>query len=165
MNQALIRHNDYYAINRGRDARKQVATSSRFIRKFIAIILSLLFTVLLHQYLHTQITVTKSQIAAGQKTTQDLQNRERFLAQEIESLKHPQRIERLASALGMFPPREVHKKKFYNVHYASFPAFAGMTSSLRRQGSAEPSRLSKGLGTLVTKLVTYYQRAEAKPNK
>jgi cell division protein FtsB len=165
MNQMIARHNDYYAISRGRGARKQVATSSRFIQKFIVVILSMLFAVLLHQYLHTQITVMQSQIAAGQKATQDLQNRERFLVQEIESLRHPQRIEQLASAMGMFPPRELHNEKFYNVQYASLSHPAVGSLNLSAASSAGQSRLKKGLETLVAKLVTYYQRAEAKPNK
>jgi len=165
MSQAIARHNDYYAISRGRGTRKQVATSSRFIQKFIVVILSLLIAVLLHQYLHTQITITKSQIATGQRTTLDLLNRERFLAQEIESLRHPQRIEQLASAMGMFPPRELHNEKFYNVQYASLTHPVTSSYGASAANSAEPSRLKKGLGTLFAKLVTYYQRAEAKPNK
>jgi hypothetical protein len=163
MNQAITRHNDFYAISRRRGARRQAGATARYLRKCLAILFSILLVVLCHQYLHTQITVTKSQIAIGQKMTQDLHNRDRFLAQEIESLRHPQRIEQLASAMGMVPPREIRKEKFFNVQYASISR--SIPVSLSTPQAMETNRVKEGFGNLVAKLVTYYQRAEAKPNK
>jgi cell division protein FtsB len=163
MNQAITRHNDFYAISRRRGARRQSGATTRYLRKCLVILFSLLVVVLGHQYLHTQITVTKSQIATSQKITQDLNNRDRFLAQEIESLRHPQRIEQLASAMGMVPPREIRKEKFFNVQYASISR--PVSVSLSTPQSKETNRVKEGFGNLVAKLVTYYQRAEAKPIK
>ncbi|MFB3894901.1 MAG: hypothetical protein ACE14V_01210 [bacterium] len=163
MNQAITRHNDFYAISRRRGARRQTGTANRYLRKCLIILFSILAVVLCHQYLHTQITMVKSQIAVGQKTTQDLHNQNRFLAQEIESLRHPQRIEQLASAMGMVPPREIKKEKFFNVQYAAFSHPTPV--SLSKPQGKEANSAKEGFGNLVAKLVTYYQRAEAKPNK
>jgi len=163
MNQAVSRYNDYHTISRSRNARRQSTAISRLMKRCIVIVFFLLITILLYQYLHTQITLTQSQIALCQKTTQNLQNQERDVAQEIESLKHPQRIGQLASALGMFPPRELKNEKFYNVQYA---ALAKPTADAVKVSSvAESGRFGKRIGTFLAKLVTYYQRAEAKPSK
>lgn len=163
MNQAITRHNDFHAISRRRGARRQAGVATRYLRKCLVTLFSILAVVLYHQYLNTQITVVKSQIAMGQKTTQDLHNQDRYLAQQIESLRHPQRIEQLASAMGMVPPREIKKEKFFNVQYASISHPTPV--SLSKPQVKEANTAKEGFGNLIAKLVTYYQRAEAKPNK
>jgi hypothetical protein len=113
----------------------------------------------------------RSHLASNQKVTRELHNRSQFLAEEIEALRHPQRIEQLASAMGMFPPREFKNEKFYNVQYAyathaataktTYPQIASLPSS----HSVDGIKSTKKIGMLFAKFVTYYQRAEAKPGE
>lgn len=171
MSQVIARSNVYYPRRRSRGANRVFNQESRKMGNIILAILICLSVVLLHQYLCTQTTVLTSQIATCQKVRQDLQNQEEYFKQEIESLKDPQRIERLALAMGMSPPCELKNDKHYSVQYASlsYQGTIKMASSANAGNALPLSEIHptwrKGVGLWLAKLATYYQRAEAHPGK
>ncbi|MCX7919106.1 MAG: hypothetical protein N3A72_05750 [bacterium] len=160
MNYSIARHNDYYTISRSRCVQRQSTVFSRLIKRCLFIVIVFLITVLIHQFLRIQIDITKSQIAEIKKVNLSLKNQALYLTQEIETLKHPQRIELLANAMGMFPPSAQKTEKMYNVLYA---ASNQSVKELSNSGEQEVQKKRNRLGAILAKFAIYYQRAEAKP--
>ena len=111
--------NDFERVQRGRAARTPARVDSVKVKKFLGLLVLILFFALIHLQIQSKISHSSSTLAMAQQDYLRLQNVQRDLTQQVAALKDPARIQRLALSMGMIPPQELKLSKVYSAPWTA----------------------------------------------